>query len=47
MKEQINPYLYDEVIPLYNDVYKEIYLDYMSNTSKYKESYYYLKRYYE
>jgi len=45
MKDQINPYLYDEVIPLYNEVYKEIYLDYMSNTSKYKESYYYLKRY--
>lgn len=47
MKEQINPYLYEEVIPLYNEVYKNIYLEYMSGTSKYKESYYYLKRYYE
>lgn len=47
MKDQINPYMYEEVIPLYNDIYKEIYLEYMTDTSKYKESYYFLKKYYE
>lgn len=44
MKEQINPFLFEEVIPLYNEIYKTIYLDYMVSTSKYKESYYYLKK---
>lgn len=42
MKEQILPYMNIEINPLYNSIYKKIYLQHTINASKYKESYYFL-----
>lgn len=44
MKDQINPYLDIEINPLYNKIYKKIYLEHLLSTSKYKESYYFLSQ---
>lgn len=42
LKEHINPTIETEINPIYNRIYKKIYLDHTVSASKYKESYYFL-----
>ena len=47
MKEEINPKLVKEICFLYNDIYKEIYCNFLLSGSKYKESYYFLENFWK